>query len=127
MISMLLLVAAATGVDCSAAQSNVEMKACAARDLSAADAALNRQYAATMRAMTALDRDWPRDSADKRAGYVATLRSAQRAWIAFRDLHCSAVGYQMRGGTGEGLLVTTCRADLTRDRTKQLAQLSETN
>ncbi len=127
MISMLLLVAAASGVDCSAAQSNVEMKACAARDLSAADAALNRQYGVTMRTMGSFDRHWPKDSADKRPGYTAILRSAQRAWIAFRDLHCSAVGYQMRGGTGEGLLVTTCRADLTRDRTKQLAQLAETN
>ena len=41
---------------------------------------------------------------DDRPGDEATLREAQRAWVAFRDAHCRLEGYEARGGTMEPLV-----------------------
>ena len=48
------------------------------------------------------------------------LRAAQRAWIGYRDGQCTLVGFEARGGTMEPMLVSGCKATLTRARTKEL-------
>ena len=60
---------------------------------------------------------------DGRPGYEETLRSAQRAWITFRDSSCDYEGYFARGGSMEPMLINQCLARLTGERTKQLRQL----
>ena len=60
-----------------------------------------------------------------RPTYFAQLLEAQRAWLRFRDGHCASVGYQARGGSLEPLLIATCKAELTRERTRQLKALED--
>ncbi len=122
MIMIIVLAAALASTNCDAAQSNVEMKECAARELAHVDAALNRQYNQTLAKMRNVDKGYP-ITADKRPGFAATLLASQRAWLTFRDAQCTIEGYSMRGGTGEGLVVATCKAAMTAERTKALAKL----
>jgi uncharacterized protein YecT (DUF1311 family) len=100
------------------------MNFCAHRDYLKADRALNVQWTKTAAAMRAMDRgDFVPD--DGRPGYFDTLLKSQRAWIAYRNAHCTSAGYQARGGTMEPMLVSFCLTDLTEQRIKQLRQLAE--
>jgi uncharacterized protein YecT (DUF1311 family) len=58
-------------------------------------------------------------------GAAETLKAAQRAWIPFRDKACESYGFLARGGSMEPMLVLQCRADLTRQRTSQLKDLTQ--
>ncbi len=109
--------------DCSDPTTQQAMNYCASRDFRAADAALNRQWQDTAARMRRLDANIASD--DARPTYFAQLLEAQRAWLRFRDGHCASVGYQARGGSLEPLLIATCRAELTRERTRQLEELED--
>jgi len=51
----------------------------------------------------------------------AGVRSAQKAWVQYRDLHCQAVGaIHVGGGSLEPTEINTCKADLTRVRIKEI-------
>ncbi len=110
----LALLAAAPQPDCERADSQPEFNECALISLRAADAALNRQWAATLRAARSED-DAPR---------VARLRAAQRAWIAFRDAHCDALHFPAIGASMDYTLNIGCRTRLTEERTRQLADFA---
>lgn len=74
--------------------------------------------------MKALDES--RDTtSDKRPGHFETLLEGQRAWLKYRDAHCTTEGYWARGGSLEPLLVSTCKTKLTQDRIQQLLFLSQ--
>lgn len=127
MIFSLLLLAAGAGEpqwNCAQPQVQQEMNWCAARDFERADARLNAQWARTVAAMKQRDTDGAPEW-DKRPGHFATLREAQRAWLRYRDAHCTNEGYAARGGSMESLLVSTCKTVLTDARTKQLSDLVE--
>ncbi len=112
--------------NCDDPQFQQEMNWCAGQDFEAADRELNAQWALTRAAMKARDAEWAEiGSADKRAGWTANLLEAQRGWLRYRDAHCAMEGYEARGGTLEPLLVLTCKAQLTRTRTKELKELVE--
>jgi uncharacterized protein YecT (DUF1311 family) len=123
LIVLLAAAAAAAPVDCVNALTQRDMNWCAAEDFRAADAALNAQWAITAAAMKRADKDGT--AADGRIGYHAALLAAQRAWLAFRDAQCVSEGYAARGGSMEPMLVANCKAELTRERTQQLAALVE--
>lgn len=125
MILLTLLAAAQTqAIDCDNAVSQMAMTQCAQQSFAKADALLNAEYKKTMAVMRKLDASpGSRPSGDKRPGYAAALTEAQRAWIAYRDAHCRSMGYQMRGGSAEPMLVWGCKETLTRDRTEQLIDL----
>lgn len=127
MMLLTLLAAAAAQtqtIDCDNARSQMAMTECARRGFVAADALLNAEYKKTMAAMRKMDAEpGSHPSGDTRPGYAAALTAAQRAWIAYRDAHCLSLGYQMRGGTAEPMLVWGCKETLTRDRTEQLVDL----
>lgn len=121
---LLTLLAAAQAVDCDNAVSQMAMTQCAQQSFAKADALLNAEYRKTVAVMRKLDAEpGNHPSGDTRPGYAAALTEAQRAWIAFRDAHCRTMGYQMRGGSAEPMLVWGCRETLTRDRTEQLIDL----
>ena len=106
--------------DCDDPATQTEMNRCAVIAYQASDAELNDQWAVTaadmkQRDVGAID--------DGRPGYFDTLLASQRAWLAYRDAHCTAVGYYARGGTLESLLVSTCKTDLTEQRTRDLRDL----
>ena len=107
-------------VNCVDPQYQVEMNRCARLDFEAADAELNRVWARAIAAAREGDRHLDREF-DTRPTEEATLREAQRAWIVFRDSHCTVEGYrEARGGSMETMVYEGCRAQLTRDRIAQL-------
>lgn len=125
LLAAIVLTQAATApLDCDKAFTQMDMNRCAGDDYATADAELNAQWevtAADMRERDALTRGLQ----DGRPGYFDQLLAAQRAWLAFRDAHCSSAGYAARGGSMESMLVSMCLAHLTRQRTQQLQDLIE--
>lgn len=124
-LAFLLLLAATTQdpeIDCENAMAQQELNICAYRDYEQADAALNAQWKLTEAAMKAQDAGLDR-SYDKRPGYYDTLLAAQKAWLIYRDRHCEAEGYAMRGGSAEPMVNSGCLATLTRARTAELQAL----
>jgi len=100
------------------------MNRCAERDFEKADAELNAQWKKAAAAMKQQDADWSAER-DKRPGFFDTLLEAQRAWLKYRDAHCASEGYLFRDGSMEPFMVSSCKAGLTRERTKQLKMLVE--
>lgn len=108
-------------IDCDNATVQMELTYCAEKDWQAADAKLNTAYSAAMKAMRAMDADLPADL----KGAAEALKEAQRAWIPYRDKACAAAGFLARGGSMEPMLIYSCLAQLTADRTQELEQLAE--
>ena len=119
----LLAQAAEFQPDCDNPFTQHEINICAQLDFLAADKELNAQWQITADTMKQWDAEHGFD--DGRPGYFDTLLDAQRAWIAFRDAHCASEGYLFRGGSGEPMMISGCKAGLTRERTQQLRALVE--
>lgn len=120
MIAVALLLSAFAQPVCNLNGTQQELNACAHDDFDRADAVLNRAYASAIATARRGDADLDRRY-DSRPGYEQVLREAQRAWITFRDAHCTYVGYQdARGGSMEPLSYDGCRARITEDRVRQL-------
>ena len=124
--SLLLLsaVAADPEIDCDNAMAQFELNACAYKEYERADAAMNAQWKVTTAHMKKIDADFDRTQ-DTRPGYFDTLLAAQRAWLTYRDQHCTGEGYVMRGGSAEPMVFSGCMTQLTEARTKQLKDLIE--
>ena len=128
MISSLLLPIAALAAaqpswqehHCANPRNQAEMNACAAIDFENADAELNAVWREAIDSARAADAELNREF-DQRPTTEEKLREAQRAWIVFRDAHCTVEGYdEARGGSMEPMIYDGCRARLTRERTSQL-------
>ncbi len=111
-----------TEAECADAASQAAMNACAAQAFERADAELNALYRRLIDGARENDRspDNGRVEGDDRPGEEATLREAQRAWVAFRDAHCRGEGYAERGGSMEPMIFHQCLERLTRERIAQL-------
>jgi uncharacterized protein YecT (DUF1311 family) len=121
-IALLALAAAAAAQapnSCADPQTQQAINACAATDYQTADAEMNRQWAQIAAQMKARDKGGAARS-DRRPGYFQAALAAQRAWLSFRSLQCRAEGYAMRGGSAEPMMVSSCLAGVTRERTRQL-------
>jgi len=86
--------------------STYEMRVCNGNELDYQDGLLNKYYKQAMRRLS---------QHEKRK-----LRNAQRAWIKYRDAKCESEGKDMRGGTGEYLLIGGCLVETTTQRAKEL-------
>ena len=73
---------------------------------------------AAYREALALGREHLKQGFDMGAGIDGLC--AQRAWLIFRDAHCTVEGYEARGGSMEPMVYNGCRARITRERTAQL-------
>jgi len=105
---------------CDDPQNQMEMNVCAQIDFERADAELNAAWRVAVAGARAADAELDRRY-DQRPTSEAKLREAQRAWLVFRDAHCTVQGYdEARGGTMEPMVYGGCRAELTRQRTAQL-------
>jgi len=113
--------AAQDDIDCNNAETQLEMTFCAEKDWQGADAELNAAYKTAMADMKETDSYLP----DDLKGAADALRDAQRAWIPYRDKACASYGYLARGGSMEPQLIYICRAELTRQRIKELKELAE--
>ena len=132
MMSVLLALALQGSLDararefhCDDPQNQMEMNMCAGLDFERADAELNTVWRQVIADARARDRELDRRY-DQRPTTEAKLREAQRAWLVFRDAHCTVQGYdEARGGSMEPMVYGGCRAALTRQRTAQLRGLGE--
>jgi uncharacterized protein YecT (DUF1311 family) len=97
---------------CADAQTTVEMRNCAGKEYQKVDAELNSVYKQLMSKLT-----------DE--GHKAALRTAQQAWIKYRDANCEFQAYLNRGGTIYPVIYTGCLSAMTMSRTKELRELSE--
>jgi uncharacterized protein YecT (DUF1311 family) len=113
--------AMAQDVDCENALAQQEMNFCAEQVWQAEDATLNETYASALAVMQEADASFAPegDTEEDR------LRTAQRAWVEYRDAACDSAGYAMRGGSAEPLLIYGCMAMLTKERTAQLLILMQ--
>jgi len=112
----------AQDIDCSNAQTQIDLTQCAGIDFEAADAELNVSYRAAISEMEAIDAQVPSGA----EGAVEALRTAQRAWISVRDNTCIAEGYTWFGGTGQSMVELNCQTRLTRIRIEDLNLLTQT-
>jgi uncharacterized protein YecT (DUF1311 family) len=97
---------------CDNAQTTVEMRNCAGKEYKKADAELNSAYKLLMSKLTD-------------AGHQAALKTAQQAWIKYRDANCEFEAYLNRGGTFYPIVYTGCLTVMTTNRTKELRELIE--
>ncbi|HEY9831342.1 MAG TPA: lysozyme inhibitor LprI family protein [Stenomitos sp.] len=98
--------ALAQRVDCSNAQTTVEMKYCSQQSYQAADKQLNQVYQQVTSSIKGEQKQ--------------LLTTAQQAWIKFRDNNCNFETYLNRGGTGYEIFRNGCLERLTKQRTKDL-------
>ncbi|MEO7177729.1 MAG: lysozyme inhibitor LprI family protein [Allosphingosinicella sp.] len=106
---------------CDNQQNQFEMNACAGIDFARADVELNAVWRMAVASAREVDREFKAfPGHDDRAGSESVLRNAQRAWLTFRDAHCTFEGYEARGGSMEPMLYNGCRARITRERIAQL-------
>jgi uncharacterized protein YecT (DUF1311 family) len=108
--------AAEDEIDCENAMAQQDMNICAYRDFEAADAEVNTVWKDAREAAKESDAELP----DELKGADKALLAAQRAWIGYRDAQCELAGFEARGGSMEPMLVSGCKAELTRARTKEL-------
>lgn len=99
--------------------STVGMMFCTLAEYHAWDAQLNATYQSTMAGLRAEDRQ-DADLFPEFANRAEALRTAQRAWIAFRDGEC-ALAYAMWGsGSMRQIAGASCLLDMTATRTIEL-------
>jgi uncharacterized protein YecT (DUF1311 family) len=110
---MLLFVAATstaqTQKDPCKGETTFEMKQCAGNRYLRADEELNKVY---RQLMSKLDDE----------GWKTSLKTAQQAWLKYRDTHCEFEGYLNIGGTIHPIVVADCMTSVTTARTKELKQ-----
>jgi uncharacterized protein YecT (DUF1311 family) len=90
-------------------ETTADMKQCAARNFKKADDELNKVYRELMSKL-----------ADE--GHKASLKTAQQAWLKYRDSNCDFEAYLNRGGTIYSVVVSDCMTTMTASRTKEMKE-----
>ncbi len=96
---------------CDDATTQQEMNACAGEGYQAADKELNTTYDEIMGRLDG-------DSKDR-------MKTAQRAWIRFRDAECEFVSGPTSGGSANSMVKAGCLERLTQQRTETLKSYSQ--
>jgi len=100
------------------------MTGCLLAEHAAWDDLLNRDYRRTMEALRQLDAD-EAEFFPEYAGRADALRTAQRAWIAFRDADCALAHAMWGSGSMRQIAGASCVLDMTAQRTIELRFLTE--
>jgi len=104
---------------CNPSGNQAELNACAADDFNKADRELNTTWQALLR----------KEADDK--VFIAKLRAAQKAWLAFRDAEleahfaCKDEDSRVCWGSMEAMSFMMRKKDLTQQRTKMLKDMLE--
>jgi len=88
----------------------VDLVECSSKKLAAADAELNKTYRQLIPKLNS--KDWE-----------TKLRTAQQAWIKYRDANCDYESEFSGGGSATTFEYNFCLADMTTARTKQLREM----
>jgi uncharacterized protein YecT (DUF1311 family) len=105
--------------DCKNPETQFDMNACAELDHEAADKELNAVWKQARAHADKVDEEQWEESL---RGAEKALLAGQRGWIAYRDGQCELYGFEARGGSMEPMLVSGCKAEMTRARTKELRE-----
>ena len=106
-VMLLANTGAQAAIDCKSSNlSQADMDMCAGRDFTAADAKLNVLYKTMM--------------AKYDAANQAKLKTAEKAWLTYRDAECDYETNGTAGGTINPMMDTMCRTDKTEARIKEL-------
>lgn len=108
-LAMNMMGASLAWADCADPQDQAEINQCAGSDWQAADAKLNSTY---KELIGSIDDGWGQ-----------SLRSAQRAWVSFRDAECEFESMGWEGGSGRPAVQAGCLTRVTEERTKVLNEL----
>ncbi len=104
-------------IDCDKAVTTPELNWCSGQELDRADKKLNAAYQKALAQIAQSDGMTKK----QREQWAASLREAQRHWIAFRDKDCGEViGYEWFGGTGMTSASLGCMITKTDTRTQEL-------
>ena len=90
-------------------ETTYEMKECSAKKYKQADDELNKLYHLLMSKLT--------DD-----GHKTSLKTAQQAWLKYRDTNCDFESYLNRGGSIYSVIVTECMTSMTTSRTKEMKE-----
>jgi len=105
---------------CAAHAMTVDFDACYADQFKLTDQDLNHLYRNTLLAFEADIADANKRGDQNQISYDATaigdLKATQAAWIKYRDLHCTAAGQQLQGGSIQPIVVHKCMILVTRHR-----------
>ncbi len=122
--TFLLVQARAEEIACDDPQSQAEMNRCAAQDFERADAELNRVWREVIVRQRLADRHIDLNH-DRRPSGEDMLRQAQRAWVTFRDAHCThEAADEARSGSMEPMIYNGCRTRITDERIGQLRHMN---
>ena len=104
---LLVCTSPAAAPDCDSPNATqADLTECTRALYTAADADLNLAYETLRASLTHAEQD--------------ALRTAQRAWLNFRDLECSFVAAKFAGGSAERMEHYGCLLQLSEQRTAQL-------
>lgn len=114
--------AANENIDCENASSTVEMNYCSEQEYNKVDAELNRVYQQIVAGIDTHDDV----EADRLKAWKEALKSAQRAWVAYKEKDCGElIGYEWYGGTGATSASLGCMIQKTETRIKELKERYE--
>lgn len=106
LFACLVSLAHAQVLNCESPGTQLELNQCAAEAYRYADRSLNKTYAELRARLSEAQRQ--------------ALKSAQSAWVKFRDLDCKFGASGVQGGSASGLVVSTCLTRRTDQRIKEL-------
>jgi uncharacterized protein YecT (DUF1311 family) len=102
---------------------------CYADQFKVTDLELNHLYRNTILAFEADVADAQKRSDADQLTFDTTaldnLKAAQTQWVKYRDLHCSAAGQQLEGGSIQPLVIDKCMIIVTRHRIEDLRDAYE--
>jgi uncharacterized protein YecT (DUF1311 family) len=114
---------------CEANAATVDSESCYADQFKVTDLELNHLYRKTILAFEADVSDAQKRSDTSQLSFDTTalddLKAAQAEWVKYRDLHCSAAGQQLEGGSIQPLVVDKCMILVTRHRIEELRDAYE--
>ena len=91
---------------CEDAQTQADMNICWGNEYKKADATLNKTY---QQLVAMLDEE-----------QKLQLKTAENAWLKYRDAHCEFVADQYKGGSMRPMIAAICLADVTSNRATEL-------
>ncbi len=94
---------------CANPRTQHDMNVCAAQELARADRVLNERYQELAGSMPPVQ--------------LELLRTAQRAWIRFRDAECAYQASAFEGGSMQPMVRSSCLARLTEKRAAELGEM----
>ncbi|WP_426702961.1 lysozyme inhibitor LprI family protein [Rhodanobacter sp. Col0626] len=119
---LLAMNAPVLAANCDSANNTVQMNACMADEVKAADLTLNHTYQRVLATLNGADSDQQQSYP---ASTKAALIEAERAWVKYRDADCKAVYNHWKGGTIRTSMELGCRQERAEQRTRQLEAFLE--